>query len=105
MQYSNLENFNKPRGDTILDFGFEILDCETLVHRKFQEFQRCTSKGLAKIKLSRNVRWAFPHTNARNPVRTYAKKPGFYGKFIILTNGLYEETGFLGSECVSPACF
>jgi hypothetical protein len=31
-----------------------------------------------------------------------AKKPGFYGKFIILTNGLYEETGFLGSECVNP---
>jgi hypothetical protein len=31
-----------------------------------------------------------------------AKKPGFYGKFIILTNGLDEETGFLGSECVSP---
>jgi hypothetical protein len=27
-----------------------------------------------------------------------AKKPGFYGKFIILTNGIYEETGFLGSE-------
>jgi hypothetical protein len=34
--------------------------------------------------------------------RTYAKKPGFYGKFIILTNGIYEETGFLGSSCVSP---
>jgi hypothetical protein len=28
--------------------------------------------------------------------------PGFYGKFIILTNGIYEETGFLGSQCVSP---
>jgi uncharacterized membrane protein len=28
--------------------------------------------------------------------------PGFYGKFIILTNGIYEETGFLVSECVSP---
>jgi hypothetical protein len=30
------------------------------------------------------------------------KKPGFYEKFIILTNGVYEETGFLGSECVNP---
>jgi hypothetical protein len=32
-----------------------------------------------------------------------AKKPDFYGKLIILTNGLDEETGFLGSECLSPA--
>jgi hypothetical protein len=24
-----------------------------------------------------------------------AKKPGFYRKFIILSNGVYEETGFL----------
>jgi hypothetical protein len=31
-------------------------------------------------------------------LRTYTKKPGFYGKFIILTNGLYEETRFLGSS-------
>jgi hypothetical protein len=31
-----------------------------------------------------------------------AKKADFYGKSIILTNGIYEETGFLGSECVSP---
>jgi hypothetical protein len=29
-------------------------------------------------------------------IRTYAKKPGFYEKFIILTNKVYEETGFLG---------
>jgi hypothetical protein len=30
------------------------------------------------------------------------KKPSFYGKFIILTNGAYKETGFLGLSCVSP---
>jgi hypothetical protein len=45
-----------------------------------------------------------PIVTQKKPVsiRTYAKKPGFYGKFIILSNGVYEETGFLGSECVSP---
>jgi hypothetical protein len=31
-----------------------------------------------------------------------ANKPGFYGKFIILTNGVYKETGFLDLSSVSP---
>jgi hypothetical protein len=35
-------------------------------------------------------------------ITTGAKKPGFYGKFIILTNGVDEKTGFLGSSWVSP---
>jgi hypothetical protein len=43
-----------------------------------------------------------PEKAALNFHRAYAKKPGFYGKFIILANGLDEETGFLGSSCVSP---
>jgi hypothetical protein len=46
------------------------------------------------------------YPNPISQVKVYdVQKPGFYGKFIILTNGVYEETGFLGSESVSPVFF
>jgi hypothetical protein len=34
-------------------------------------------------------------SNTQSRIGMSAKKPGFYGKFIVLTNGLDEETRFL----------
>jgi hypothetical protein len=39
----------------------------------------------------------------KNINRNERKETRFLWKFVILSNGVYEETGFLGSSCVSLA--